>query len=161
MTGETHVAFANPLRLAIWNWISHFPEEYNDIVRGKSKLDGAPERVFDHLFARLKLGSERQMWPALTALLCITPDRISPDLYSGQRKKSLRFLEEIQKQLHGSGKHQDVGVVVALDLCRAAMYITPEPHDDAPLRSLASDIVHEMKVTLIPCRRVYPRPDSL
>ncbi len=155
MPGEIYVAFATPLRLAIWNWINRFPEEYNDVVRGRSKLDGAPERVFDHLFARIKPGTDRQMYPALAALLCITPDRISPDLYSGQRSKSDRFMEEVQKQINASfspketdpTKNGDVGLVCALDLCRAAMHITPGPHDDSPLRSLASDLVHEMKVS--------------
>ena len=143
MSGEAHLAFANPLRIAIWNWVKNFPQEYNDMMVGKIKMDGAPERVFDHLYSRMKPGSERQMWPTLTALLCITPDRISADLYSGQKMKSDKFIEDMLRHVNLTSKYFDVGLVCGLDLCRIAMVLS---HEDLPLRSLASDIVHEIKV---------------
>lgn len=148
MTPETHVAFANPLRLAVWNWIRNCPAEFNEVSKGRLKMDSVPERVFDYLYPRVKVGSERTMWPALIAILFLTPDRLSHDVFSGRGQKSDKFLEDIRRQISTQARLRELGLVCALDICRAAMYIDPRGNEEVPLRLLAYDIIHEIKSDL-------------
>ncbi|KAK0207040.1 hypothetical protein DFS33DRAFT_1318594 [Desarmillaria ectypa] len=148
MTHEMHVAFANPLRLAIWNWIRNCPAEFNEVSKGRLKMDSVPERVFDYLYPRVKSGSERTMWPALIAILFLTPDRLSHDVFSGRGQKSDKFLEDIRRQISTQARLRELGLVCALDVCRAAMYIDPRDNEEVPLRLLAYDIIHELKSDL-------------
>jgi len=79
MRRETQVEIAIPLRTAIWNWITLFPSEYNDVIRSKGRMEGSPERVFDLLYSVNQSGAERTLWPILIALHCITSERVSSD----------------------------------------------------------------------------------
>jgi hypothetical protein len=74
------MAIAVPLRIAIWNWIHLFPSEYADVIRSKGRMEGSPERVFDLLHSMNQTGVERTFWPILTALHCITSERLTSDL---------------------------------------------------------------------------------
>ncbi|KAK0461601.1 uncharacterized protein EV420DRAFT_1526161 [Desarmillaria tabescens] len=149
MTHEMHAAFANPLRLAIWNWIRNCPAEFNEVSKGRLKMDSVPERVFDYLHPRVKSGSERTMWPALIAILFLTPDRLSHDVgLPGRGQKSDKFLEDIRRQISTQARLRDLGLVCALDICRAAMYIDSRDNEEVPLRLLANDIIHDIKSDL-------------
>ena len=152
MAREAQVAIAIPLRSAIWNWITYYPSEFNELVTstsaatiisnpattnvsasssttfvtvtstsrsGGTKLtEGAPERVFDLLYSKMKSSSnasnaaagglgmsigvgvsvggsgsdERVVWPALAALCCMTSEKLAMDYvsYTGKRYKSSR-----------------------------------------------------------------------
>ena len=152
MAREAQVAIAIPLRSAIWNWITYYPSEFNELVTststttaisntsttsvptsssttfinvtstsrsGSNKLtEGAPERVFDLLYSKMKSssntssgavggpginvgagvnvggpgGDERIVWPALTALCCMISEKLAMDYvqYSGSGYKSSR-----------------------------------------------------------------------
>lgn len=51
------------------------------------------------------------------------------------------------KHLGSLTKHAETALVCAVDICRAAMYVCPE--DEVPLRVLAYDVVHEIKVSAV------------
>jgi hypothetical protein len=78
MKRDVQVALAGPLRAALWNWIEIFPTEFNEAVRSRGRMDGAPERVFDLLYSA-QTGSEKAVWPTLTVLNCIGCERLSMD----------------------------------------------------------------------------------
>jgi hypothetical protein len=79
MRQGVQLATAFPLRLAIWNWIEAFPNEFNDSLRFRGRLDGSPERVFDILHTLNQPGVERELWPTLAILHCVTPERLTAD----------------------------------------------------------------------------------
>jgi len=79
MRQTAQMAVAVPLRTAIWNWIEASPADFNDVIRSKGRLEGAPERVFDLLHAMNQSGNERELWPTLTILHCITSERLTSD----------------------------------------------------------------------------------
>jgi len=68
MKPEVKVAVAVPLRTAIWNWVSMFPEEYNEAIRTHRRLDGTPERVFDLLWDPSEVTSAPRSGPRLRHL---------------------------------------------------------------------------------------------
>lgn len=80
MKRDAQVAIAVPVRMAVWNWIDLYPEEFNDAICSHRRLDGAPERVFDALYERDDGGNNKtNIWPALAALMSISPDRIKTE----------------------------------------------------------------------------------
>ena len=79
MLREVQIATAISLRTAVWNWIERFPAEFNDAIRTRGRMEGAPERMFDLLYTMSGQGNERIVWPCLAMLSCITYDRISSD----------------------------------------------------------------------------------
>lgn len=90
MKGDAHTAIAAPLRSAIWNWIDVFPEEYNEALRTRGTLEGAPERVYDLLYNVKDVDKASVIWPALTALMCASSlDRVGAEFApkSNQRGK--------------------------------------------------------------------------
>ena len=89
MKPEVKVAVAVPLRTAIWNWISMFPEEYNEAIRTHRRLEGTPERVFDLLWDPSEVTSARALWPTLAALAVISSERMRTDL-RGSSKSNLK-----------------------------------------------------------------------
>ena len=91
MKRQAQAAVAIPLRMAIWNWIEMCPQEYNEAVRSRGKLEGAPERVFDLLHSAIEPGRERALWPTLTILACLAADRLSPDYHIDVENRSVTF----------------------------------------------------------------------
>lgn len=174
MKKEAQAAVAIPLRMALWNWIDLYPQEYNEAVRSRGKLEGAPERVFDLLYVANEPGRERALWPTLTILACLSPDRVSQEYQTrghshttqfspipkaqSQRKvshrswvltstklpKDIRFIEELVRHFTSNTKLTDVAIVCSIDMCRAGFRISPE--GEMPLRLIATDIAHEVKV---------------
>ena len=59
--------------------------------------------------------------------------------------QELRFSENTLRHLNSHSKFSEVALACAVDMCRAAAYIDPE--DDVPLRLVAPDIAHEIKVS--------------
>lgn len=76
MSRAFQVAVSVPLRTAVWNWVENHPEEFNDALLHHRRLEGAPERVFDILYQLVDASDKAAVWPALTALMCISSDRI-------------------------------------------------------------------------------------
>ncbi|KAL0949203.1 hypothetical protein HGRIS_009281 [Hohenbuehelia grisea] len=122
MKKESHVSIAIPLRVALWNWADLFPAEFNDVVRTKSRLEGAPERVFDLLYNAVVIGNERQLWPTLTVLNCFSFDRISSDHHMsrfqfgqfvqarGSHRKSALWLSHVRKPFWDTEQDIDLGL---------------------------------------------------
>lgn len=79
MKPEAQLAVAIPLRAAIWNWIDLYPEEFNETLRYHRRMDGAPERVFDILWDSYEMNHKPGIWPTLSALSCISTDRLKTD----------------------------------------------------------------------------------
>ncbi|KAI8982739.1 hypothetical protein BD414DRAFT_515918 [Trametes punicea] len=155
---DAQVPVSIALRTAIWNWIELCPDEFNDALRSHRRLEGAPERVFDLLYdlqesTRDKGGS----WPTLAVLLSISHDRMKTEFETtalGAPKiayrKDRNFTELLFKNLPYGSKCYDVAIVCAIDLCRAASRVRPpEDESEIPLVSIALDIVHELKITLM------------
>lgn len=72
--GLLHAAAA--VRKSIWVWIETFPLEYADVLRHGKRMDGVPERMYDALHAHVTDRPKWIVWPALTALLAISPERL-------------------------------------------------------------------------------------
>jgi len=148
------ISLSYNLRAAIWNWIDIFPEEFNEVVRTRGKMEGTPERVFDLFYSMIVPGQEKVFWPTLTILNCLTSDRIAADLQYGapgmqlgghSRRKEVRFTELIVKHLGGgSARLSEIALACVVDICRAATYV--DPKEDVPLKAIVSDIAHEIKV---------------
>lgn len=78
MKRQAQAAVALSLRRAIWNWIDIFPDEFNEALRSRGRMEGAPERTFDLLHV-MQQGAEKAVWPTLTLLNCISSERLSSD----------------------------------------------------------------------------------
>ncbi|KAJ7167823.1 hypothetical protein C8R46DRAFT_1350755 [Mycena filopes] len=150
---EEHMSIAPVLRVAVWNWIEQYPEEFNETLRTRGTMEGAPERMFDLLYMLSTTPeSQKCTWPALTMLIVISPDRIPPDLKpaSSSRSKASRpnlmFLEDVVRKAYIQSKVSETALVCGIDLCRAASRVHPE--GDVSLRLLAYDLVPEIKSIL-------------
>ncbi|KAG2156346.1 hypothetical protein DEU56DRAFT_231415 [Suillus clintonianus] len=159
MKRQAQTAVAIPLRMAIWNWIEMCPQEFNEAVRSRGRLEGAPERVFDLLHSANEPGRERALWPTLTVLACLAAERLSPDYqidvesrstnfstHKSSHRKDIRFVEDLLRHSNTNSKLADVSFVCAIDMCKAGFRISPD--GEMPLRHIAADISHEIKSTL-------------
>lgn len=176
MKKQAQAAVAIPLRMALWNWVELYPQEYNEAVRTRGKLEGSAERVFDLLYIANEPGRERALWPTLTILSSLWTDRLSTDyqidihsrtvnfmqlqkssshrkvsmlvstyaLFTQSPQQDVRFVEDLVRHVNTHSKLSDVAFVCAIDMCRAGFRISPE--GELPLRHLATDIAHEIKV---------------
>ena len=176
MKREAQAAVARPLRRAIWNWIDLFPDEFNEALRSRGRMEGAPERTFDLLYTQ-QPGAEKALWPTLTILNCISSERLGSDFqinhfgsghfggHKGSHRKVCRltlycltltellsdiqehqFIENLIKNANTASKFSEIAMVCVLDMCRVAFHI--RPGGDVPLRLIGSDIAHEIKVCL-------------
>ncbi|KAF7975643.1 hypothetical protein HWV62_9093 [Athelia sp. TMB] len=156
MKQDIQVAVARPLRVAIWNWIDLFPEEFNDAIRNRGRMEGAPERTFEVLHT-MRVGAEKDMWPTLTLLSCISSEHLSLDFqinhfgtghYSGQKGhgKGHKFLEEVLKHANTASKFSETALICAMDMCKVAWRVSPD--GEVPLRVIGTDIAHEIKTSL-------------
>ena len=78
MKRDVQAAVARPLRRAVWNWIDLFPDEFNEAVLSRGRMESAPQRTFDLLYEQ-QSSAEKGLWPALTILNCISSERIGSD----------------------------------------------------------------------------------
>lgn len=178
MKQDVRLAVLPTWRVAIWNWMSEFPSEFAESSRRRGALEGAPERLFDLIWASVWNNSqqsqqsqhvghtERALWPLLTLLHALSPDRINPELTplsdavpssSRKPKKEFSFYNEIfrysspsaspkSKGVGATAKDKDLAelaLVCGLDLCRAAALLPAAPTSSSSsnnLRLLASDI---------------------
>ena len=60
-------------------------------------------------------------------------------------RQELRFSENALRHINSYSKFSEVALACVVDMCRAAAYIDPE--GDVPLRLVAPDIAHEIKVS--------------
>ncbi|KAI6003613.1 hypothetical protein EDD15DRAFT_2567619 [Pisolithus albus] len=162
MKKQAQAAVAIPLRMALWNWIDLYPQEFNEAVRSRGRLEGAPERVFDLLYMANEPGRERALWPTLTILACLSPERVSLEYQTpshshssnfhvlqktSTQRKDIRFVEELLRHFNSNTKLTDVAIVCAIDMCRAGFRISPE--GEMPVRHIAADIAHEVKGAIL------------
>ncbi|KAJ6540091.1 hypothetical protein B0H10DRAFT_2170598 [Mycena sp. CBHHK59/15] len=151
---EEHTALAPALRVAVWNWIDQYPEEFNEAARMRGGMEGGPERVFDLLYPLSKTTeSQKIVWPALAIINAISSDRLSPDLIqhpAATRAKTSRpdvkFSEDILRHAQIQSKLSESALICAIDLCRVASRV--EPEGEVPVRLLAYDIAPELKSAL-------------
>ncbi|KAJ7265356.1 hypothetical protein B0H12DRAFT_1201035 [Mycena haematopus] len=149
---EEHSAIAPVLRVAIWNWVTQHPDEFNETIRTRGAMEGAPERLFDLLYLSMTPESHKRTWPTLALLNSISPDRVSPDLRqgTGSRGKTARpnvlFTEDMSRRAQTTSKLSEVALVCLTDICRMSSRVQPE--GEVPLRLLAFDIAPEIKSAL-------------
>jgi hypothetical protein len=77
--------------MAIWNWIEMCPQEYNEAVRSRGKLEGAPERVFDLLHSANEPGREHALGPMLIIFAFLAAECLSPDYQIDVESHSTNF----------------------------------------------------------------------
>ncbi|KAL4251095.1 Ras-GAP domain-containing protein [Abortiporus biennis] len=154
MKKEVQSATAIPLRTALWNWIDNSSEEFNDMILHNRRLDGTPERVFDCLYDLQESSSKINVWPTLSVLMCISADRMRNEyqthatgMHRGNRKDR-NVVEQILRMMASPNKQAEVGLVCALDICRAASRIRAG-EQETPLQSIAIDVAHEIKANLL------------
>ncbi|CAL1700085.1 unnamed protein product [Somion occarium] len=149
---EVQAAMCQPLRTAIWNWIENFPDEFNEALLSHRRLEGAAERVFDLLYPLHEWPDKTFVWPALTVLLCISSERtkseyqmvsLGPMPPRPGPRKDRTFADQIIRTMTGRGKGSEMAMVCALDICRAASRVRPNPEVEVPLISVANDVAHE------------------
>ncbi|KAF9238786.1 hypothetical protein BU15DRAFT_88233 [Melanogaster broomeanus] len=173
MKKQAQTAVAIPLRMALWNWVELYPQEYHEAVRTRGKLEGAPERVFDLLYVANESGRERALWPTLTILSCLSAERLSTDYQVDlqsrsvnfiqvqkptNHRKDIRFVEDLIRHANSSSKLSDVSFVCAIDMCRAGFRIPPD--GEIPLRHIATDIAHDIKAAILSTAKQKPFWDS-
>ncbi|KAG8745587.1 Ras GTPase activating protein ira2 [Ceratobasidium sp. 414] len=149
MKEKPKLAIANALRQAIWNWIEVLPKDYTDLLAGRRRLDGAPERVFDTLYTQSERdGKLRTYWPTLTVLLAVSPERIKGlETRSKKDRKALAFMDALAKGLQsGSRLPRETAMACLVDLARAASYASGGAYADGmAIKSLAPDLVDDVK----------------
>ncbi|KAF8207849.1 hypothetical protein K438DRAFT_2013261 [Mycena galopus ATCC 62051] len=150
---EEHTAIAPVLRVAIWNWVNQHPDEFNETVRMRGSMEGAPERVFDMLYMLSTTpDSQRRTWPALALLNCLSPDRVGVDFRGANatRGKNARpnamWAEDMIRRTQHQSRLSEVALVCAIDACRMASRVQPD--GDITLRGLAFDLVPDIKSAL-------------
>ncbi|KAF7352222.1 hypothetical protein MVEN_01185600 [Mycena venus] len=132
---EEHTAIAPVLRVAVWNWVNQYPDEFNETLRARGAMEGAPERMFDLLYMLSETpDSNKRTWPGLAMLNSISPDR------------NVMWAEDMIRRAQIQSKLSEVALVCAVDVCRMASRVQPE--GEVPLRLLAYDIAPEIKSTL-------------
>ncbi|KAE9388358.1 hypothetical protein BT96DRAFT_1004277 [Gymnopus androsaceus JB14] len=104
MRAHRHKAIAGPLCSAIWSWIDHFPDEFNEVVPTHTKMEGA-SGVFDFLYNKSSR-SEHILWPTLAALQCIIPERTTDlqSVGSHSNQKLAKFTEDLMRQSNHTNK---------------------------------------------------------
>ncbi|KAJ7668141.1 hypothetical protein B0H17DRAFT_990194 [Mycena rosella] len=150
---EEHTTLAPVLRVAVWNWIDQYPDEFNDVIRVRGGMEGAPERIFDLLYQMSTTPeTHKATWPALAILNAISSDRLSPDLVqpTSNRAKAARpdarFSEDVIRYAQIQSKLSETALVCAVDICRVGSRVNPE--GDVPVRLLSYDIAPEIKSAL-------------
>lgn len=149
---DEHTAIAPVLRIAVWNWIDQYPDEFNDALRVRGAMDGAPERMFDLLYMLSSTAeTQKTVWPTLAILNAISSDRLSPDLMQPKNRAKAarpdaRFSEDTVRHIRMQSKLNETALVCGGDLCRVASRVQPD--GDIPLRLLACDFAPEIKSAL-------------
>jgi hypothetical protein len=146
MKPETLDAVAMPLRMAIWNWVEHFPNELNECVRNRGRLENAPERCLESFLNRCQPGQEYMLWPTMSMLNTISTTNASLEFPQNKRStKMSKFVEGLRRgAVSQNMKMVETTMLCALDFCRAGMSIMPG--DEVPMKELAGDLAHELHV---------------
>ncbi|QRV73161.1 GTPase-activating protein [Ceratobasidium sp. AG-Ba] len=154
MKDKPKLAIANALRQAIWNWIEILPKEYTDLLAGRRRLDGAPERIFDTLYTQSERdGKQRTYWPTLTILLAISPERLKAlETRSKKDRKPLAFMDALAKGLQSGNRPQrETAIACLVDLARAASYASGGAYSEGmAIKSLAPDLVDDNRLMTPP-----------
>jgi len=172
MKKETQVAIARPLAAAVWHWIDLYPEEFVDTISSSRRMEGAPERAFDLIYVQHEAAEYKVILsPVLTILMCVSHERLKHDfnLHMGGARQSNRkvgfcwhavpspfteghrsstqevfLVESFFKHMHSASSFAPTAFRCLIDICKAAA--RARPNQDLPLRSLASDVAHEIRV---------------
>ena len=76
LPSDVHPQVTFTVRRAIWRWIQIFPSEYLDSLLNPKTLSGTSQRLFDILMGKVEESNRSYMWPALTALLIISSEKM-------------------------------------------------------------------------------------
>lgn len=79
---QAFVTLAGPLRVAIWNWITHFPHQFINLCKNAASLPGNPLSLFETIEGWANSGRDKKSrrilaWPVLTMLILLCPEVLS------------------------------------------------------------------------------------
>lgn len=74
-----------------------FPNEFVDVLRNNKKLENHSQRLFDLILNKLDDTNKVYMWPALTALLIISNDKMqeAENSFGNVGEKSKRMWKKV------------------------------------------------------------------
>ncbi|KAH7101725.1 hypothetical protein BKA62DRAFT_794260 [Auriculariales sp. MPI-PUGE-AT-0066] len=157
MKREKRPGLAKTITTAITNWIDTRPQEYRESSINPRAMGGIPERIFDDYYRILDDNNRLQLWPALSALLSISPERIlqaeKPSggfagLFSkASTKRPSHYLDTVTRGLQ-SKSTTEASLSAIHALCRAAIHIPPNEGNVA-IRALAPDLAEALRKRLM------------
>ncbi|KAH7106685.1 hypothetical protein BKA62DRAFT_797839 [Auriculariales sp. MPI-PUGE-AT-0066] len=145
MKREKRPGLARTITTAITNWIDTRPQEYRESSINPRAMGGIPERTFDDYYRILDDSNRLQLWPALSALLSISPERILKQRSQRGFRGSLQqsFHKEVTRGLQ-SKSTTEASLSAIHALCRAAIHIPPDEANVA-IRALAPDLAEALR----------------
>ncbi|KAH7097052.1 hypothetical protein BKA62DRAFT_774611 [Auriculariales sp. MPI-PUGE-AT-0066] len=150
MKREKRPGLARTITTAITNWIDTRPQEYRESSINPRAMGGIPERIFDDYYRILDDSNRLQLWPALSALLSISPERIlQAEKPSGGfaglfSKASTRgYAKPLVTRGLQSKSTTEASLSAIHALCRAAIHIPPDEANVA-IRALAPDLAEAL-----------------
>eukprot|EP00761_Pharyngomonas_kirbyi_P013822 gb/GECH01013851.1/.p1 GENE.gb/GECH01013851.1/~~gb/GECH01013851.1/.p1 ORF type:complete len:2593 (+),score=587.89 gb/GECH01013851.1/:1-7779(+) len=150
-------ALSKPLRSAIWNWITTYPEEFVSLCQNKEQLEGKPEVLWGIMNSWV--GSSRSkkamLWPVMTMLLLLCPATLSTVVMAvkhGNKEantgKESKFLESMLKALRGKERQlTEVSVACFVDVYKASTFVSKS--DMSALRFLVPDVQNHLQEHLM------------
>ncbi|KAJ3447277.1 inhibitory regulator protein ira1-related [Anaeramoeba flamelloides] len=139
------IQLVSVIRQAIWNWINYHPEQFTELCKSQTILEGNPGILFDGILDwshSAKKKHQYQYWPLLTMLLILCPKTL---LQIAMRdEKSLQSTKgEYIETLKTNFKVKDqkkvlMAAACLIDFCKAATYVSKS--DQAGLRLIVPQI---------------------
>jgi hypothetical protein len=146
-----------PIRAAIWNWITNFPQEFINFCQENKPMTGNLLDLFDTILNWAGATKQKQevAWPTLTILLLLVPDVFSDIIMDMKKsiknekwKKEQKYLANLVKSCSTKQKQLiDVSVLCFVDLYKASTYLNKNQYK--ALRFLLSMVQNDLQGKLI------------
>jgi neurofibromin 1 len=156
------VAIAQPLRQAIWNWITNYPHQFMELSKNKPHLNENVVKFFDLIYDRKLKKYNAQLWPLQCMLLLLAPKlfyQVIMFIKEGKDskipeppKKQRKFLESILKALK-AGK-ESVAIVCFVDLNKATTYLAKSQDTQAMKMGVALRLLMSLAQTTMQDRLI-------
>ncbi|KAH0828799.1 hypothetical protein J3R83DRAFT_3247 [Lanmaoa asiatica] len=160
MKRQAQVVVAIPLRMALWNWVELYPQEYNEAVRTRGKLEGSAERVFDLLYIVNEPGREASSLAHADRSFLFIGRSTDYRLSNRHPFPHCRLVAAPKVFFPSKGRRLSD---VAFSLCQSTCVVQVpgiSPEGELPLRHLAMDIAHEIKMAILGGVKQTPFWDS-
>ncbi|EFC38849.1 rasGTPase-activating protein [Naegleria gruberi] len=117
-----------PLRLAIWNFITNYNNEFVDIIKNpNASIVNTARETFDNIYKQTGKKQKNKTWPALATLCVLTADDLLKCVKAGNGKKfggSENMTTFIHKDLLKAMEDKDKSLILPplIDIYRAVSY---------------------------------------